>query len=123
MWDKWLAALMKAHQWAPYGAAAADWCSGHHRYFKIRALCSAERQHNELNCLMKGGTRHKDHFYFLNNLRRHLSGLRLEAARRSKQINSVLAAGSAHCFSSPSVGFYLKLIATCKKENFKIAGA
>lgn len=55
MWDKWLAALMKAHQRAPYGAAAADWCSGHHRYFKIRVLCSVEQQHNELNCLAKAG--------------------------------------------------------------------
>lgn len=100
---------MKAHQRAPYGAAAADWCSGHHRYFKIRALCSAERRHNELNCLAKGGTRYRDHFYFLNNLRTHHSGLRLEAVRSSKQINSVLAAGSAHPVSSPSVGFLFKI--------------
>lgn len=31
MWDKWLAALMKAHQQAPYRAMATDWCWGYHR--------------------------------------------------------------------------------------------
>jgi len=30
MWDKWLAALMEAHQRAPYSAMDTDWCWGHH---------------------------------------------------------------------------------------------
>lgn len=31
MWDKWLAALMKAHQQAPRRAMTTDQCWGYHR--------------------------------------------------------------------------------------------